>query len=306
MTQRAERAAEAVQGTMDRLLNTPVFTLSRTPVTVLTLVTFAVVVIATLWLSRAAHRGTERAFRLRGVADPGTTGVAARLASYAVLLLGLGVALQTIGVDLATLFAAGAFFAVALGFAMQNVAQNFIAGVLLLTERSIKPGDVLEVEGRVVRVTRMGMRATVARTRDEEDLIIPNSTLIQNTVTNYTLRDTTYRLRATVGVAYESDLNEVLRVLRTAAAGFPERLATPEPRVQLTGFGESSVDFEVLVWVEDPWRARWLRSELNQAIWWALKDAGIGIPFPQRTLHVVSMPASGAPAADRAPAAQDA
>ena len=287
--------ADTVQGTLDRLLDAPLFTIARTPVTPLTLVTFAVVVLGTFYLSRLAQRGTVRAFRLRGVADEGTSAVAARLASYVVLLVGLGVAVQTIGINLGALFAAGAFFAVALGFAVQNVGQNFVSGVLLLTERTIKPGDVLEVEGRVVRVTRMGMRATVARTRDEEDLIIPNATLVQNTVTNYTLRDTVYRLRATVGVSYDSDVDAVMRVLLEAAQALPQRLPTHEPRVLLTDFGDSALEFEVLVWVQDPWRARVLKSELNQAIWWALKRAAIAIPFPQRDLHLVSAPALGRP-----------
>lgn len=289
---------DTARGTLDRLLNAPLFTISRTPVTLLTLVTFAVVVLLTLWLSHLAQRGTTRAFRLRGVKDEGTTGVAARLASYVVLLLGLGVALQTVGIDLGALFAAGAFFAVALGFAMQNVAQNFVAGVILLTERTIKPGDVLEVEGRTVRVTRMGLRATVARTLNEEDLIIPNATLVQNTVTNFTLRDSVYRLRASVGVAYESDMALVMRVLREATASFPTRLNDYEPSVFLAEFADSAVVFEVSIWVQDPWRARALRSELHQAIWWALKRADVTIPFPQRDVHLVPPPTAAARAAE--------
>ncbi len=184
------------------VLNTPLFTVGQTPVTLITLVIFFVVVAGTFWIGRLASTWTQRAFKLRGVEDQGTTGVASRLVQYAVMILGLGIALQTLGVNLGALLAASAFFAVALGFAMQNVAQNFVSGILLLTERTIKPGDVLLVEDRVVRVTKMGLRATVARTRDEEDLIIPNSVLVQNTVINYTLRDAVYRIRATVGVSY--------------------------------------------------------------------------------------------------------
>ena len=169
---------------------------------------------------------------------------------------------------------------------MQNVAQNFVAGIILLTERAIKPGDVLEVEGQTVRVSRMGLRATVARTLDEEDLIIPNSILVQNTITNFTLRDPIYRLRATVGVAYESDVRQVMEVLRDATLSFPGRVNDYEPRVLLTEFADSAVVFEVSIWVTDAWRARTIRSDLNQAIWWALKGANITIPFPQRDVHI--------------------
>jgi small-conductance mechanosensitive channel len=256
----------------------------------MTLLVFVAIVLVTFWISRLAQRGARRAFALRGIDDVGTVGIATRLLHYAVIMLGLGIGLQTVGVDLGALLAAGAFFAVALGFAMQNVAQNFVAGIILLTERTIKPGDVLEVEGRVVRVSRMGLRSTVARTRDEEDLIIPNATLVQNTVTNYTLRDPTYRLRATVGVSYAADLDEVKRVLRQAAESLPGRSERHEPRVLLCGFGDSSVNFEVSVWSEDPWGARVTRSSLNEAIWWALRAAKITIPYPQRDVHLIREP----------------
>lgn len=295
-TQLAERTADAARTTVTRVLDTTVFTIARTPVTLLTLLIVALILVVTYFLSRLAQRGTVRAFTRHGATDLGTAGVAARLAGYVVGLLGLGVALQTMGLDLGALVAAGTFFAVAIAFAMQNVAQNFVSGIILLTERTIKPGDVLEVEGRVVRVTRMGLRATIARTRNEEDLVIPNSALVQNTVTNYTLRDSVYRLGATVGVSYDSDLRVVLDVLRRAADQFTLRIPDHEPRVLLTGFGDSSVDFEILVWVSDPWRARTLRSDLHEQIWWALKDAGITIPYPQRTLHMAPATEPGRPA----------
>jgi len=288
----AERAAgavqDAVESTVGRVADVPIFTIGRTPVTPLTLATAAAILLATFLLARLAQRATTRAFRLRGVADEGTAHVAERLAGYAVALLGLGVALQTVGVNLGALFTAGAFFAVALGFAVQNVGQNFVSGVILLTERAIKPGDVLEVEGRVVRVKRLGMRATVARTRDEEDLVIPNATLVQNTITNFTLRDTVYRLRSEVRIAYDADVAQVFEVLGRVGAAFPHRSAAHAPHVLLLEFQESALLFEVMVWVQDPWRARVLKSELNTAIWWALQEAGIVIPFPRRDVRLIA------------------
>lgn len=284
----ALQLGESARASVDRFVNAPLFTLGRTPVTVVTLGLFVLVIAITFWLARLSHHATTRAFARRsGQMDAGTVAIAARLVGYIVTILGLGVALQTLGLDLGALFAAGAFFAVAIGFAMQNVAQNFVSGIILITERTIKPGDVLEVEGRVVRVTRMGLRATVARSRDEEDLIIPNSTLVQNTVTNYTLRDSIYRLKTKVGVSYGSDVAVAITTLREAASGISGRVATHEPRVLLTGFGDSSVDFEVSVWVQDPWGARMMLSELNEAIWWGLKRSRITIPFPQRDVHLI-------------------
>lgn len=236
------------------------------------------------------HRG----LRLRGNTDEGTAAVVARLVTYAVIAIGLGVALSTLGANLGALFAAGAFFAIALGFAMQNVAENFVGGLILLTERTIKPGDVIEVEGRVVRVTRMGLRATVARSRDDEDLIVPNASLVTNTVKNYTLRDPLYRLRASVGVSYQSDITFVMQVLRSAATGLSWRVADRDPQVILTGFADSAITFEVQVWTHDPWSARRATSALNEAVWLALRQANVSIPFPQLDVHLAPSGERGA------------
>ncbi|MEO7218072.1 MAG: mechanosensitive ion channel domain-containing protein [Gemmatimonadaceae bacterium] len=276
-----------IRNSVDHFFDVPVFTIGKTTLTLAALILFGVVILVTVLAARLAERGTRRGFALRGVTDAGTAGVTARLVQYCVLLLGVGIALQTLGVNLGSLFAATAFFAVALGFAMQNVAENFVSGIILLTERTIKPGDVLMVEQRLVRVTRMGLRATVARTRDDEDLIIPNATLVQKTVTNYTLRDALFRIRTSVGVSYGADLAEVRRVLEAAASGLPARVPSHDSRILLTGFGDSAVNFEVSVWTHDPWLARVDISSLNEAIWTGLQAANISIPFPQRDLHII-------------------
>lgn len=196
------------------------------------------------------------------------------------------IGLQTIGLNLGALFAAGAFFAVAVGFAMQNVAQNFVSGLLLMIERSIKNGDVLKVEGEVVRVTHIGLRSTVARTRDEEDLLIPNSILAQNIVLNYTLRDPLYRLKASVGVSYDTHLAAVMRALERAGANFKAKAERLQPLAILTAFGDSEVQFELRVWIDDPWRERRSRSSLYLAVWNALKEEGITIAYRQVDIHL--------------------
>jgi small-conductance mechanosensitive channel len=268
------------------LLDRTLFEISGTPITIATLVMFALIVLATMWISWLVQRFVVKAMRLRGVEHLGSIGVTKRLVHYFILLTGISIGLQTIGINIAALFAAGAIFAIGVGFAMRNLAENFVSGVILLVERSIKPQDVLKVDDRVVRVVRMGIRATIVRTRDDEEIIVPNTLLVQNNVTNYTLRDSFYRLRTIVGVTYDSDMQQTLEVLEKTAAAIEWRIPEREPRVLLREFGNSSVNFDVSVWVTDPWRAIVLTSELNQAIWWALKDAGIVIAFPQLDLHV--------------------
>jgi small-conductance mechanosensitive channel len=267
------------------LFDAPLFHLAGTPITVATLVAFALILVTTWIVSKLVRNALGRALRLRKVKDEATLEVFQRLTHYVIVILGLGVGLQTVGIDLSALFAAGALFAVGLGFAMQNIMQNFVSGVILLTERSIKPGDVLHVEGRFVRVQHLGIRATVARTLDEEEIIVPNSVIVQSTVTNFTLRDSVYRLRCTVGVIYGADMREVRRTLERAAREIPWRIPDQEPVVLLAGFGASSVDWEVSVWIDDPWTVRRRKSDLNEVIWWALKESGVPIAFPQVDVH---------------------
>ena len=247
--------------------------------TALTLAVVAAIVVATFWLARVSRFAVQRALAFGGHSDAGTVGITTRFVQYGIWAIGLGIAAETLGIDLGALFTAGAFFAVAIGFAMQNVAQNFVAGIILLTERTINPGDILEVGTRVVRVLRIGLRATVARSLDEEDLIIPNAILVQETVTNFRSRDMVYRLRATVGVSYDSDLVTAKQALREAADAIGWRSQDHETRVLLTGFGDSAVKFEVSVWTHDAWNSFVARSDLLEAIWQGLRRANVSLAY---------------------------
>ena len=262
------------------------FVVGGTVVTGASLVTFALIVLVTLWVSRTLQRVTRRVLEKGGLRRDDTLATATSLLHYAVLVAGLGVALQAIGISLTTVFAAGAVVAVAIGFALQNILQNFVSGIILLAERSITETDVLEVEGTMVRIERIGARSTVARTREDEELIIPNATLVQSTVKNLTLSDPVYRVRSRVGVAYASDMRLVEEVLAQTALAVPGRHPDKDPVIYLAEFGDSSVVWEVSIWATEPWTAPVTRSDLNKAIWWALKDAGITIAFPQLDLHL--------------------
>jgi len=262
------------------------FKLGGTPVTGATLVMFVIILVLTVLVSALIRRTILRGFGRRGITDAGSVAVTTRLVHYAIMLVGTGIAVNTLGVNLTAFFAAGAVFAVALGFAMQNISQNFVSGVILLVERTIKPGDVLEVEGMKVKVIDMGIRTTIARTLDDEDIIIPNSILVQSVVKNHTLRDVLYRVRAPVGVVYGSDMRLVQKTLEETARALDLRVQEREPVVLLREFGDSSVNWEVSVWVDDPWAMYGGRSKLNEAIWWALKDAGVTIAFPQLDVHL--------------------
>ncbi|HOI10771.1 MAG TPA: mechanosensitive ion channel [Myxococcota bacterium] len=276
---------EILDGTQ-AVLTRELFRIGEHPIHLMGLITFVAILGVTYLASRLVQRLVRATFQRRRLQDEGTMRAVQRLLHYLVSLVGLGVALETMGINLTALFAAGALFAVAIGFAMQSILQNFVAGVILLMERTITPGDVLEVEGKRVRVVAMNIRTTIVRTRDEEELIVPNSILSQSVVKNLTLQDDLNRVRAVVGVTYDSDMKRVMSVLEQVATDLPGRESEPPPLVLLTDFGASSVNFEISVWTKNPWAARRMLSDLNQAIWWGLKDAGIVIAFPQLDVHL--------------------
>lgn len=269
------------------------FEVGGTVVTGASVVTFILIVLASFWVSRVVQRIVVGLMHRSRLSHEGTVATTRRLLHYAVMLLGVGVALQSVGISLASVFAAGAVVAVAIGFALQNILQNFVSGLILLGERSIKETDVLEVEGAVVTIERMGARATVARTRDDEELIIPNSILVQSTVKNLTLTEQVFRLRTSVGVSYASDMRLVEKVLIEAATGVAGRSDTRDPVVVLHSFGDSAVNWEISVWSSHPWTAPGTRSDLNKAVWFALADAGITIAFPQLDVHIDRATGSG-------------
>lgn len=267
------------------LLSLDLFRIGNRSITLMTLVSVVLVVIVSIVASRVLRAALHRALVRQGVADEGSVAVVSRLLHYVVIATGLAVALQTAGIELGALFAAGAVFAVGIGFGLQNIAQNFVSGVILLVERTIKPGDIIEVDSRVVKVQKMGIRATLVRTLDEEDLIVPNSSLVQATVKNFTLYDSLYRVRVKVGVSYSSDLANVKSTLEAVATAIPWRAADHPARVVISDFAPSSVDFEVSVWMREPWRNQQARAELREAIWWAFKKSSIVLAFPQIDVH---------------------
>jgi len=272
---------------MRELFNTVLFTIGDSPITLASLTAGLAVLIFTVWASGRTRKAINQALTRRG-GPPGTVGTVTGLAYYVILIAGFGIALSTIGIDPSALFAAGAIFAIGIGFAMQSIAQNFVAGVILVAERTITPGDILEVEGKIVKVQEMGIRASIVQTRDGEDLIIPNAVLIQTSVKNYTLRDNSLRIRTPVGVVYRSDMTLVKRVLVEVTNRVSAKWSASERQAQvvLLDFGDNAVIWEAAVWIDDPWEYRPALSNLREEIWAAFLEHGIVIAFPQLDLHL--------------------
>lgn len=276
--------ADRLLALIDGVLNARLTHLGNRDIALSDILVLLAVVVFTFWGTGLASKVTIQALSDRGVDTKGTVGVLLNLGRYVLIVAGLAIGLNTIGIDLTALFTLGAVFAVTIGFALQNISQNFVSGIILLVEGAIQPGDILEVEGRVVRVIKMGVRSTVARSQDDEDLILPNATLAQGTVKNLTMIDDELRIRATVSVAYESDLDRVKKILEKAARTVADPRNTV-PVVLLQDFGDSGIHFDTFIWISDPWTAPKVRSELRLAIWRAFRDEGVVIPFPQVDVH---------------------
>lgn len=267
------------------LSSKPIVKFSGTEVTLLSILIFLLVIALSVTISFVLQRAVKKALAHKFTKREGTLTALLRLIHYSVVIIGFGIGLQTIGINISALFTAGAVFAIAIGFAMQNIVQNFVSGIILMVERSIAPGDILEVEGVVVKVVEMGIRTTVVKTWKEEELIMPNSIISQATVKNFTMGNNEFRLGVTVGVAYDSDMKKVMEVLEAAAKSMPWGLTEPAARVLLQDFGDSAVVFGIYVSIDQPWKQKIYSSELRQTIWFALKDNGITIAFNQVDIH---------------------
>ena len=221
----------------------------------------------------------------RGVPAAISTGV-----HYAILAAGAFMAIGAAGVDLSKFGLLAGALGVGIGFGLQNVVNNFVSGLILLFERPVQTGDMIEVGSLQGEVKRIGIRSSTVRTFEGADVIVPNGMLISERLVNWTFADRTRRIDLSVGVEYGTDPSKVLALLVETARASSEVLSLPEPVALFMGFGDSSLDFQLRVWCRFELGMN-VRSDLGIAVHEALRGAGIGIPFPQRDVHLKVEPA---------------
>jgi len=221
--------------------------------------------------------------------DAGTSNAILTISRYTILAIGLLTSFGLLGLDLSTLALIGGGLSIGIGFGLQQIVSNFLSGILLIFERSLRPGDVVDVDGQLGKVQHLSIRSTTVRTLSNIDVVIPNERFLTDSVKNYT-RSRALRGVIHVGVSYNSDPTEVRRLLREVATKHGKVLKTPAPVIYFEDFGASSLDFRVLFWVEhfDDWLAT--ETDLRMMIWRAFEKHNIEIPFPQQDLHVRSVP----------------
>lgn len=276
-------------------LDYPLFSIGDAAITLGGTLRVIAILLAAWFISRWLRHGLERYGERRPDVSRPALYAAGRIVHYLMIALGFGVALAAIGLDLTKIAIFASALGVGIGFGLQTVVNNFISGLILLFERSLKIGDFVELESGVTgEVTDISIRATRVTTNDNIDILVPNSEFVNGRVTSWTLREITRRIRLPFGVAYGIDKELVKKAALEAAAGVPFTFATSGPRraqVWLVGFGDSSLDFELVVWLTADAVKR--PGAVQAAYYWALEDAlrayGIEIPFPQRDLHVRSL-----------------
>jgi small-conductance mechanosensitive channel len=266
----------------------PLFQLGQTWISLATMVEFIIVITFVVLLSRLVRRLLRRTVLARTKLDFGLQYAIARIVSYVVLVLGLIIGLETLGVNLSSLTVLAGALGVGIGFGLQNIVGNFVSGLIILGERPIQIGDRVQLDASTVgKVVRIGARATHVLTNDNIMIIVPNSEFVSSRVVNWTHNDPRVRFRINVGVSYGSDPHLVEKLLLEVATADPSVLKDPPPTVVFKEFGDSALLFELRAWsVDMTHRPGTLESQLNFAIWDKFKQHGIEIPFPQRDVHL--------------------
>ncbi len=276
---------EQVLKFLENFFTHPIFTINGTAVSFTSILVFLGLTIASFLAARQGRKLVQRL--VAGRLEATLASAFEQTANVLIILAGVYIALLFIGIDASGLVVLASALGVGIGFGLQNIASNLISGVIILLERPISIGDRVTVGETIGDVTRIGLRSTEIVTPDNVMIIVPNTEFVSSRVTNWTRGRPQTRIHLPVGVAYGTDLAEVKEILLAVAHSQPGVLDTPAPEVWMKGFGDSSLDLELLVWVEAPNLIPRLRSNLNFAVELALKSKEISIPFPQREVRLV-------------------
>jgi small-conductance mechanosensitive channel len=270
------------------LLQVKLFTIQNTPVTFLKLIIFVLLLIGFSMLASFTKRMLNRKILPRFLKDSGLCYTLSRMSQYLIVVLGIFVCFQFLGINMTGLAVIFGFLSVGIGFGLQNITSNFISGLIVLFERPISVGDRVTVNNIEGDVEEINIRSTKVKTLDNISIIVPNSEFVSKDVINFSHGDPSYRLSVEVGVSYSSDLDTVLKALNEIAEESDDVLDVPRHEVQLRNFGESTWDMKLMVWIPDVKKRYQVLNKLNQAIVRKFAEYEIEIPFPQRDLHVRS------------------
>jgi small-conductance mechanosensitive channel len=293
---RAVGGLKPITDTLDRIG----FQVGHNRFSLLSIVQIAVTIVALYAVVKLLNRIVGHSIHRAAGLDPTQQLLAQKLAGIAILVAAFFIGIDLLGIDLTALAVFSGAFGLAVGFGLQKTFGNLIAGIILLMDRSIKPGDVIAVGDSFGHVTKIGVRAVSIVTRDGKEHLIPNENLMTQEVENWSYSSRDVRVHIPIGIAYDCDLPLAQKLMIQAASESKRVLTMRPPSVWLTAFGESSVEHEILVWISDPEQGVGsVRSEILNRVWALFRENGIDIPFPQRDLHIKEWP--GPPPAEDQP-----
>ena len=269
-------------------LNYTIFTLGEARITPLSIIYLLVLLTLLFVLSNKLRYFLVERLLGHTKLDLGARQAIGTISRYFILFIGFLIILQTVGINLTTLNVLAGAVGIGVGFGLQNIASNFISGLIILFERPVQVGDRIEIENVNGKVISIGARSTIVRTNDNITIIVPNSKFISENVVNWSFEGKV-RFRVPVGVGYNADINLAKKLLLRVAEENGDVLKEPKPSVRLIQFGESSIDLELWVWSKEKLQRKVaFVSDLNFAIWEKFRAGNVEIPFPQTDLHIRS------------------
>lgn len=292
-------------GPIAAALDSPALTTGAVRISLLNVIKAALIIAVLLWAALGLARLIGARLRYLTGLSPSVQVLIGNLLKIALISLALVIGLKTVGIDLTGLAVFSGAIGVGLGFGLQKVVSNFVSGIILLLEHSIKPGDVIEVGHTYGCVSSLGARYASIHGRDGKEYLIPNETLITNQVTNWSYSSSLLRLDIKFGVGYGCDPREVRRLAVEAALGTKRVVAAPAPVCHITEFGDNAVNMLLRFWIEDPANGvKNVTGDVYLALWDAFTAHGIELPYPQREIRIRELPPSFAQPAPRREAAE--
>jgi potassium-dependent mechanosensitive channel len=280
ITIRADRFFEHLSG----VLKTPLFYIGDTHLSISAIVKIILLAIFALIVARLISEGIKRSLLVRMGLDRGSREAISTIISYILATFGCILVFQGAGINLTSLTVLAGVVGIGFGFGLQNLASNFISGLTLLFEQQIRVGDFIEIDTLLGTVENISIRSTIIKTIDGLFVIIPNIKFVETNIINWSYRDPRCRLHIPVGVAYGTDPVLVTEALLVAARMESNVLSHPSPKVWFRGFGDNALNFELLVWIDQPQESDEIKSAVNFLIDYELRHRNIEIPFPQRDL----------------------
>lgn len=277
---------------MQEFLNQNILKVGKVDVQVVDLVVLISIFLVTRLLLWLIKRIIIRGARSRRIDERRSHGVY-QIIKYMMVVIAIILALDVIGIKITILLAGSAALLVGVGLGIQQLFNDLVSGIVLLVEGSVSVEDIVEIDGVVGKVEEINLRTSQLLTRDGISILVPNSKLVGDNVINWSHNSQITRFKIGVGVAYGSNVQLVMDLIKKAVTDHPKAVSQPAPNVRLVDFGESSLDFEVYFWSEEMWFIEDVRSQIRIEIERLFGENHVTIPFPQRDLHLKEMPQAG-------------